>query len=317
MPGNIVQKESERRVFGKVFVSGLKQVSLSSRTVGSFHETHHCSTGFILPLVCLFLPTAHPASLSFARVFFSLFSFSLSLSFYLLPFLSFSFPLALFLDLCRRHIFLSLSLSLYPCVYLPFPPRNLLPNGVPYGRSPSACLPERSMLRFGRRSWFSMAWLDAFLIIGRVLPSPEEILRVSSICPATANRSNRRGRKCRRSPLADFTLSRASRQAPIVRARVPDTRSRLGFAKSIVDCIIAPMPDEKRKSRANQFECNVRSVITAVNWHSKISSRIWIKHYSNLFEINWEIILSNIYIEISIIIQVFAISYYLKVFKII
>lgn len=119
MPGNIVEKESERRVFGKVFGSGLKQVSLSSRTVGSFHETHHCSTGFILPLVCLFLPTAHPASPSFARVFSSLFlSVSLPL------FLPLSFFLALFLDLCRRHIFLSRFLFLSIPGYLPFPPRT-------------------------------------------------------------------------------------------------------------------------------------------------------------------------------------------------
>lgn len=294
MPGNIVQKESERRVFGKVFVSGLKQVSLSSRTVGSFHETHHCSTGFILPLVCLFLPTVHPASPSFARVFFSLFSPSLSL-FLSLPLSFFFFPSnSLPRPLPPSYFSLPFSFSLSLRVS-PVPSTNLLPNGVPYGRSPSACLPERSMLRFGRRSWFSMAWLGAFLIIGRVLPSPEEIPRVSTICPATAPEPSR----TEISPQRARWFHSFSREPP----GSDCSRARAGYEISSwiceIDCRLYNhcYARRKKKNHANQFERNVRSIIAPINWHSKISSRIWIKHYSNLFEINWEIIFP-IYIAI-------------------
>lgn len=158
----------EGRVFGKVFDSGLKQslflpgLSALSTKLITVQRALSC-------LVCLFLPTAHPTSPSLAQI----------LSFLLPLFLSLS-PLflsaSLFPSRPLRRRFFSLALSFFTLASLVLP-TNLLPNGVLYGghnRSPSACLPERSPLRFDRRRRFSVAWLCAFSIIGRVLPSLEE-----------------------------------------------------------------------------------------------------------------------------------------------
>lgn len=228
MPGKIVHPREES--FGKVFDSGLRQslflpgLSALSTKLITVQRALSC-------LVCLFLPTVHPASPSLAQI----------LSFLLPIFLSLSpFPPALSVDLCVVGFF-SLALSFFTLASLVLS-TNLLPNGVLYGghgRSPSACLPEKSPLRFDRRCRFSVAWLGAFSIIARVLPSPGERSQESPPalpCPASASRAEpRRAEPTRTKTLvraacrnADFTLSRA-RAAGLrlfMRARVPDARSR-------------------------------------------------------------------------------------------
>lgn len=136
MPGKIVRPKEE--VFGKGLRFGIKAVSLSSRTVGSFHETHHCSTGFILPCLPFLTNRARPTSLFLARIL--------------------SFLLPLFLSLFLRSPSTSASSFLFSRSFFTLASLvlsvNLLPNGVLYGghgRSPSACLPEKSPLRFDRR----------------------------------------------------------------------------------------------------------------------------------------------------------------------
>lgn len=137
MPGKIVCPREERSL-ARSLRFGIKAVPLSSRTVGSFHETHHCSTGFILPCLPFLTNRASHISVSRSDSLFPPSALSLSFS---------AFPLADSPSLSpTRPLRVVVSfLSFFPSLPLASPvlSTNLLPNGVLYGRSPSARLPEK------------------------------------------------------------------------------------------------------------------------------------------------------------------------------
>jgi len=224
---------SERRVFGKIFDSGLKQ-SLFLPGLSALSTKLITVQRALFCLVCLFLPTAHPTSPFLAQI----------LSFLLPLFFSHSaFPLALSLDLCVVVSFLSLFLSLP--LRLSFSPQTFCRMACfTAGRSPSVCLPEKSPLRFDRRRRFSVAWPCAFSIIGRVLPSPKERSREST-CPtlprldepscAVLNRHGRKPRYARHAAtLISLFLARAA-ELQLSCARACRIRDLAGFTKEI-DC---------------------------------------------------------------------------------
>ena len=177
----------------KVFDSGLKQ-SLFLPGLSALSTKLITVQRALFCLVCLFLPTAHPTSPSLTHEI-------LSFLFPLFLFLS-SLPVALSLDLCVVVSFLSLFLSLPS--RLSFSPQTFCRMACFTAgmagllRLRPVCRRRRARsapLRFDRRRRrFSVAWLCAFSIIARVLPSPEERSRDSRLesppalpCPASTS----------------------------------------------------------------------------------------------------------------------------------